>query len=52
MTRKLIITTDPGQDQAAAIYMILGRPDAFDVLGLVATAGNIDIEYTQSLPGS
>lgn len=46
MTRKLIILTDPGQDQAAAILMILGRPDAFEVLGLVATAGNINLDHT------
>lgn len=46
MTRKLIILTDPGQDQAAAILMILGQRQAFDVLGLVATAGNISLDYT------
>lgn len=46
MTRKLIILTDPGQDQAAAILMILGRRDAFDVLGLVATAGNIHLDHS------
>ncbi|MCB1444352.1 MAG: nucleoside hydrolase [Rhizobiaceae bacterium] len=46
MTRKLIILTDPGQDQAAAILMILGQPRAFDVLGLVATAGNIGLDHT------
>ncbi|MGF6177292.1 nucleoside hydrolase [Ensifer sp. 4252] len=46
MTRKLIILTDPGQDQAAAILMILGQRQAFDVLGLVATAGNINLDYT------
>jgi purine nucleosidase len=44
--RKLIILTDPGQDQAAAILMILGQRQAFDVLGLVATAGNINLEHT------
>lgn len=44
--RKLIILTDPGQDQAAAILMILGAPEAFEVLGLVATAGNIDLAHT------
>lgn len=47
MPRKVIITTDPGQDQAAAIMLFLGQPDAFDVLGLVATAGNINIEHTE-----
>jgi purine nucleosidase len=46
MTRKIIILTDPGQDQAAAILMILGQPNAFNVMGLVATAGNINIDYT------
>lgn len=46
MTRKLIILTDPGQDQAAAILMILGRKQAFEVLGLVATAGNINLDRT------
>ncbi|KQW67237.1 nucleoside hydrolase [Ensifer sp. Root127] len=46
MTRKLIILTDPGQDQAAAILMILGQRRAFDVLGLVATAGNINLDHT------
>jgi purine nucleosidase len=46
MKRKLIILTDPGQDQAAAILMILGQPASFDVLGLVATAGNIDLSHT------
>ena len=46
MKRKLIILTDPGQDQAAAILMILGAPEAFQVLGLVATAGNIGLDHT------
>lgn len=46
MARKLIILTDPGQDQAAAILMILGAREEFDVLGLVATAGNIGLDYT------
>jgi purine nucleosidase len=44
--KRLIILTDPGQDQAAAILMILGAPEAFEVLGLVATAGNIDLGHT------
>lgn len=44
--RKVIITTDPGQDQAVALFMMFARPDLFDILGLVATAGNIDLSYT------
>ncbi|QCJ01086.1 nucleoside hydrolase [Agrobacterium larrymoorei] len=46
MARKLIILTDPGQDQAAPILMFLGQPQSFDVLGLVATAGNINLANT------
>ncbi|MDR3474950.1 MAG: nucleoside hydrolase [Devosia sp.] len=46
MPRKLIVLTDPGQDQAAAILMLLGAPEAFEVLGLVATAGNIGLDHT------
>ncbi len=44
--RNLIILTDPGQDQAAAIFMILGASEAFNVKGIVATAGNIELSYT------
>ena len=47
MKRKIIITSDPGQDQAAAIFMFLGRRDMFDVLAIVATAGNIDMSHTE-----
>jgi purine nucleosidase len=47
VSRKVIITSDPGQDQAAAIFLFLGRPDAFEVLGIVATAGNIDMSHTE-----
>ncbi|MCP4319043.1 MAG: nucleoside hydrolase [Hyphomicrobiales bacterium] len=46
MKRDIIILTDPGQDQAAAILMILGAADAFNVKGIVATAGNIDLSFT------
>ena len=46
VARKVIILTDPGQDQAAAIMMMLSLRDSFDVLGLVATAGNTHLYYT------
>ena len=39
---KVIVTTDPGQDEAAAIMMMLAAPVSFEILGLVATAGNVD----------
>lgn len=47
MPRQVIITSDPGQDQAVAILMALGSPETFEVLGIVATAGNIGLEHTE-----
>ena len=41
MTRKVIIDTDPGQDDAVAILLALASPEDFDVLGIVAVAGNV-----------
>ena len=46
MPTKVIITTDPGQDEAAAIMMMLAAPESFEILGLVATAGNIGLDHT------
>ncbi|HUG62834.1 MAG TPA: nucleoside hydrolase [Methylomirabilota bacterium] len=45
-TRSIIIDTDPGQDDAVAIMLALGRPDALEVLGLTAVAGNVRLELT------
>ena len=42
---KVIVTTDPGQDEAAAIMMMLAAPESFEILGLVATAGNIGLDH-------
>ena len=44
MTRKIIIDTDPGQDDAVAIFLALGSPEDLDVLGIVAVAGNVRVE--------
>ncbi|WP_075214631.1 nucleoside hydrolase [Mongoliimonas terrestris] len=44
--RSLIIDTDPGQDDAVAIMLALGRPDAVEVLGLTAVAGNVPLHLT------
>jgi purine nucleosidase len=41
MTRKIIIDTDPGQDDAVAILLALASPEDFDILGIVAVAGNV-----------
>jgi purine nucleosidase len=45
--RRIIVTSDPGQDQAVAILLILGSQEEFEVLGIVATAGNIGLEHTE-----
>ena len=44
--RKIIIDTDPGQDDAFAILLALGSPDELDVLGLTAVAGNVPLPLT------
>jgi purine nucleosidase len=41
MTQKIIIDTDPGQDDAVAILTALASPQELDVLGIVTVAGNV-----------
>ncbi|HHY50653.1 MAG TPA: nucleoside hydrolase [Alphaproteobacteria bacterium] len=41
MARKIIIDTDPGQDDAVAILTALASPEDFEVLGIVGVAGNV-----------
>ena len=43
MTRKIIIDTDPGQDDAVAILTALASPEELEVLGIVAVAGNVTL---------
>lgn len=43
MSRKIIIDTDPGQDDAVAILLALGSPDELDILGITAVAGNVGL---------
>ncbi|SDB22313.1 nucleoside hydrolase [Bauldia litoralis] len=43
MTRKIIIDTDPGQDDAVALLLALASPEDFDILGIVAVAGNVGL---------
>jgi purine nucleosidase len=43
LPRKIIIDTDPGQDDAAAILLALGSPDEIEVVGIVAVAGNVPL---------
>jgi purine nucleosidase len=46
--RKIIIDTDPGQDDAAAIMLALGSPDEIEVLGLTTLAGNVSLSRTST----
>ncbi len=46
MPRKIIIDTDPGQDDAVAILLALASPDEIDVLGITAVAGNVPLALT------
>lgn len=45
--RKIIIDTDPGQDDAVAILLALASPDDLEVLGITAVAGNVPLPLTQ-----
>jgi len=45
--RKIIIDTDPGQDDAVAILLALASPEDVDVLGVVAVAGNVPLPLTE-----
>lgn len=46
MPRKIIIDTDPGQDDAVAILLALASPDELDVVAITAVAGNVPLELT------
>ena len=45
MTRKIIIDTDPGQDDAVAICLALASPE-LEVLGITCVAGNVPLPLT------
>lgn len=45
--RKIIIDTDPGQDDAVAILLALASPGDIDVLGITAVAGNVPLHLTE-----
>lgn len=46
MPRKIIIDTDPGQDDAVAILLAFASPE-FEILGLTAVAGNVPLPLTE-----
>jgi len=45
--RKIIIDTDPGQDDAMALLLAFASPEELDVLGLTAVAGNVPLDLTE-----
>ena len=45
--RRIIIDTDPGQDDAVAILLALASPAEIEVLGITAVAGNVPLDLTQ-----
>ncbi len=45
--RKIIIDTDPGQDDAFAILLALASPEDMQVLGICAVAGNVPLALTE-----
>ncbi|NPD15834.1 nucleoside hydrolase [Xinfangfangia sp. D13-10-4-6] len=44
--QKIIIDTDPGQDDAVAILLALASPEELDVLGITVVAGNVPLALT------
>jgi purine nucleosidase len=44
--RRIIVDTDPGQDDAVAILLALGSPE-LDILGITAVAGNVSLALTE-----
>jgi purine nucleosidase len=46
MPRKIIIDTDPGQDDAVAMLLALASPEELEVLGVATVAGNVNLTKT------
>ena len=44
--QKVIIDTDPGQDDAIAILLALASPEDIEVLGITCVAGNVPLDLT------
>jgi purine nucleosidase len=45
--RPIIIDCDPGQDDAINLLLAMSSPDAVEILGITAVAGNVPLELTQ-----
>ncbi len=48
MARRIIIDTDPGQDDAVAILLALASPDELEVVGITCVAGNVPLALTSA----
>ena len=48
MTRKIIIDTDPGKDDAVAIFLAVASAQDLELLALIAVAGNVPLARTES----
>jgi purine nucleosidase len=46
MKRKIVIDTDPGQDDAVALLAALASPDELDLLGVTVVSGNVPLTRT------
>jgi len=46
LRQKIIIDTDPGQDDAVAILLALASPDELELLAVIAVAGNVPLRRT------
>jgi len=46
VSQKIVIDTDPGQDDALAILLALASPEELDVLGIICVAGNVPLSST------
>ncbi len=47
MPKKIIIDTDPGQDDAIGILLALASPEELELLGIVTVAGNVPLNLTE-----
>lgn len=47
MARKIIIDTDPGQDDAVAVLLALASHEEIEVQAIVAVAGNVPLAWTE-----
>lgn len=44
--RKIIIDTDPGQDDAVALLTALASPEELDIIGITTVGGNVPLSLT------